>query len=346
MIDSSSASDKDKALSLRVFAFIGAITSFVMSVTSYQDGYITLSFLLVIGGFVFVSPFVLKNRDRTIAVLMLYALYSMMCFLIVSGGNNGTGPLWLFIVSPVTFFIRGLKRGAFDLIILAIVISVLFYFTDKLGYYSYPNHYFTTRVMLCFSILCILGGFYEYYRNKYSRELIEQLKINQKLARIDAMTDLFNRRYATECLQDARFNEGAAFLLIDVDNFKQVNDTYGHQIGDDVLTFIASILKSVSGEEDIVARWGGEEFLIVTPQGHERRARQLAENIHQQLAQHAFQQGVHNFKVTLSIGLHQRASNESIDHCLSVADKCLYLAKSHGKNQTVAELDSKTHSPA
>ncbi|WP_462147743.1 hypothetical protein [Pseudoalteromonas gelatinilytica] len=114
MIDTVNASDKDKARFLRVFAFIGSITSFLMAITSYQDGYHALSYLLIIGGFVFASPFVIKNRDETIAVLMLYALYSMMCFLIVSGGSNGTGPLWLFIVSPVTFFIRGLRRGAFD----------------------------------------------------------------------------------------------------------------------------------------------------------------------------------------------------------------------------------------
>jgi len=346
VIDTVNASDKDKARFLRVFAFIGSITSFLMAITSYQDGYHALSYLLIIGGFVFASPFVIKNRDETIAVLMLYALYSMMCFLIVSGGSNGTGPLWLFIVSPVTFFIRGLKRGAFDLILLAIIISVLFYFTDQFGYYSYPSHYFPTRVMLCFSILCILAGFYEYYRNKYSLQLMEQLKLNQKLARTDAMTELANRRYATECLQDKRFGEGAVFLLMDVDNFKQINDTYGHQVGDEVLIFFADVFKNVCTEEDIISRWGGEEFLIVIPTGHELRARKVAEKIHKKLAEKPFTSDQHRFHVTLSIGLYVRVADESMDHCLNIADKRLYRAKSQGKNQTVAEVDLAKHEPA
>ncbi|WP_405128482.1 GGDEF domain-containing protein [Pseudoalteromonas sp. PB2-1] len=346
MIDTVNASQQDKARFLRVFAFIGAVTSFFMSITSYLDGYTLLSSMLVVAVGVFASPFIIKNRDHTIAILMLYTLYAIMCFLIVSGGNHGTGPLWLFIASPVTFFIRGLKRGAIDLIVLACVISTLFYYTDKLGYYSYPSHYFPTRVMLCFSILCILGAFYEYYRNKYSRELIAQLKINKKLARTDAMTGLSNRRYATECMQSRCFAEGAVFLLIDVDNFKQVNDTYGHQVGDEVLIFIANIFKKVCTDEDINSRWGGEEFLIVIPKGHELRARNVADEIHTQLANNTFKSGKHSFNVSLSIGLYQRTLVDSIDQCLNIADKRLYKAKSQGKNQTVAEPDLAKHEPA
>ena len=346
MIDTVNASERDKARFLRVFAFIGAVTSLLMSVTSYQDGYIALSYLLIVGVVIFALPFLIKERDQFISVLMLYALYAMMCFLTVSGGSNGTGPLWLFIVSPVTFFIRGLKRGAFDLILLAIIISVLFYFTDQFGYYSYSSHYFPTRVMLCFSILCILGGFYEYYRNKYSLELMKQLKINQKLARYDAMTELVNRRFATECLQDKRFGEGAVFLLMDVDNFKQINDTYGHQVGDEVLIFFSDVFKEVCTEEDVISRWGGEEFLIVIPAGNEQRAYQVADNIHKKLAEKPFTSGQHRFHVTLSIGLYQRVPDESVDHCLNIADKRLYRAKSQGKNQTVAEVDLAKHEPA
>ncbi len=340
------ANDTDKARFLRVFAFIGAITSLLMAITSYFYSYYILSALLVVGTFVFVSPFVIKNNDETIALLMLYTLYGLMCFLVVSGGSNGTGPLWLFIVSPVTFFIRGLKRGALDLILLAIIISVLFYLTEQFGYYSYPNHYFPTRVMLCFSILCVLGGFYEYYRNKYSLELMEQLKLNQKLARTDTMTELANRRYATECLQDKRFAEGAVFLLMDVDNFKQINDSYGHQVGDEVLIFFADVFREVCNDDDIISRWGGEEFLIVVPTGHELRARKVAERIHEKLAEKPFTNDQHSFHVTLSIGLYVRVPGESMDHCLNIADKRLYRAKSQGKNQTVAEVDLAKHAPA
>nr|WP_268833784.1 MULTISPECIES: GGDEF domain-containing protein [unclassified Pseudoalteromonas] len=175
---------------------------------------------------------------------------------------------------------------------------------------------------------------------------MKQLKINQKLARYDAMTELVNRRFATECLQDKRFGEGAVFLLMDVDNFKQINDTYGHQVGDEVLIFFADVFNKVCTEEDVISRWGGEEFLIVIPAGNEQRAYQVADNIHKKLAEKPFTSGQHRFHVTLSIGLYQRVPDESVDHCLNIADKRLYRAKSQGKNQTVAEVDLAKHEPA
>lgn len=336
MIETVSASEKNQARFLRVFAFIGALTALSMAITSFLDGYKTLSSFLIIALFVFSSPFVIKKNDQALAVLMLYTLYLIMCYLIFTGGSNGTGPFWLFIVAPVTFFIRGLKKGAIDLAVLAIVVSVLFYYTGKLGYYHYPSYYFSSRIMLSFSVLCCLSALYEYYRNKYSHALIEQLKINTRLAQTDAMTGLYNRGYATQWIKDPQYGEGACFLLIDIDNFKQVNDTYSHQKGDEVLIFIASILKGVCNEKDIVSRWGGEEFLIVIPQGKRERADNVAQAIHKHLAAHTFNDDQKKFNVTLSIGLYQRAANQNIDQCLNIADKRLYRAKSNGKNQTVS----------
>ena len=340
MKDTNYASDKDKARFLRVFAFIGAVTSFLMAISSYADGYALLSGLLIASVFVFVSPFVIKNKDATIAVVMLYTLYFLMGYLVISGGSNGTGPLWLFIVSPVTFFIRGLKRGAFDLVLLAIVISVLFVYTPAIGLYEYPSFYCPSRVMLCFTILCVLGGFYEYYRNKYSLELVHQLKINKKMASTDSMTELFNRRYTLECLEGSAYETGSVFILMDVDNFKQINDKYGHVVGDDVLVYIADTLRKACQNHGVVSRWGGEEFLIVVQHQHADKAKAIANRVHQYLKDNPFKRDAQQFNVTLSIGVHQRKQGESIDHCLNIADKRLYKAKTSGKNRTVFDDES------
>ena len=99
-------------------------------------------------------------------------------------------------------------------------------------------------------------------------------------------------------------------------------------------------------EDDVISRWGGEEFLIVIPTGYELRARKVAEKIHKKLADKPFTSGQHRFNVTLSIGLYVRVADESVDHCLNIADKRLYRAKSQGKNQTVAEVDLAKHEPA
>ncbi|MEO2268187.1 diguanylate cyclase [Pseudoalteromonas sp. YIC-656] len=337
MRDTINASDKDKARFLRVFAFIGAVTSFLMSISSYGDGYILLSILLAASVIVFVSPFVVKGKDAVIAVVMLYTLYFLMGYLVISGGSHGTGPLWLFIVSPVTFFIRGLKRGAFDLVLLAGTISVLFIYTPEIGLYDYQSFYFPSRVMLCFSILCVLGGFYEYYRNKYSLQLMQQVEINRKMASTDSMTELYNRRYTLECLEGRHYGEDAVFILMDVDNFKQINDNYGHVIGDEVLMYIADTLRKVCAGDGIVSRWGGEEFLIVVQSQHAHKAHTIAKSIHESLRASPFKRDIHQFNVTLSIGVHQRQAGESIDHCLNIADKRLYKAKTSGKNRTVSD---------
>ncbi len=335
MKDTINASNKDKARFLRVFSSIGAVTSFLMSISSYNDGYVLLSILLGAAVFVFVSPFIVKGKDATISVLMLYTLYFLMCYLVISGGSHGTGPLWLFIVSPVTFFIRGLKRGAFDLVLLAGIISVLFIYTPTFGLYEYPSFYFPSRVMLCFSILCVLGGFYEYYRNKYSLELVHQLELNQKMASTDSMTELYNRRYTLECIEGRLYGEGSVFILMDVDNFKQINDNYGHTIGDAVLVYIADTLRKACAGAGVVSRWGGEEFLIVVQSQYAHKAQAISQHIHESLRVSPFKRDIHKFNVTLSIGVHQREEGESIDHCLNIADKRLYKAKTSGKNRTV-----------
>ncbi|WP_105213199.1 GGDEF domain-containing protein [Pseudoalteromonas sp. T1lg22] len=339
MKDTFNATDADKAHFLRVFAAIGACTSLIMAINSYLDGYLLLSLLLASAVVVFALPFVITKHDAFIAVLMLYSLYALMSYLVVSGGSHGTGPLWLFIVSPVTFFIRGLKQGAVDLILLAVVVLLLFIFTPNLGLYQYDNYHFPARVMLCFAILCALAGFYEYYRNKYSRALMQQLQINEQLARTDAMTGLSNRRYALECLTQPGFGAGAVYMLLDADNFKQINDGYGHQVGDQVLRFIAATLKDHAGPDDIVARWGGEEFLLVVHNTAARSAKRVATQIMQHLQDNALHTDGHSLQMTLSIGAHQRQFGESIDHCLNIADKRLYLAKSSGKNRVVFDDD-------
>ncbi|MFY8274179.1 diguanylate cyclase [Pseudoalteromonas sp. SSDWG2] len=335
MKDTHNASETDKARFLRVFAFIGAITSFLMAISSFLDGYVLLSVLLGLSVFVFISPFFVTDKDAIISVFMLYILYFLMCYLVVSGGNNGTGPLWLFIVSPVTFFIRGLKRGARDLVILGVIVSVLFYFTPQIGMYEYNSFYFPTRVMLCFSILCVLAGFYEYYRNKYSLELVNLLEINKRLASIDSLTQLYNRRYTQDILESDDYKGSAAFMLMDVDNFKHINDNYGHQVGDAVLVYISEMLREIGCAFGVVSRWGGEEFLLALKTKHASKVHELSDAIHHYLHSKPFKDERNELHVTLSIGVHLREQGETTDHCLNVADKRLYKAKTNGKDQSV-----------
>jgi len=171
--------------------------------------------------------------------------------------------------------------------------------------------------------------------------------VNETLAqesRTDPLTGLSNRRYLLDHIQqlmkDGAGNGSAlAFLLLDLDAFKRVNDEYGHAAGDSVLVQLAQLLRHVSRADDLLLRWGGEEFLIVLNHVQPEQALETAERIRTRLAAHAFRLGDgRELHVTGSIGfaMHPPSAelNEGFDWTLSLelADAALYRVKQWGRN--------------
>jgi len=178
---------------------------------------------------------------------------------------------------------------------------------------------------------------------RVKREL--QLKSYQEelkfLASTDPMTKLYNRRFFNELakniLKSERRKGGELSLMIlDIDKFKRINDTYGHQIGDDVIIFLADSLKNNQRESDVICRYGGEEFIILLPQTSLDNAMLVAETIRKDIEQSVISVGgKESFGITVSIGV----SNVDVIHELSIdsatnrADKALYEAKELGRNK-------------
>lgn len=155
----------------------------------------------------------------------------------------------------------------------------------------------------------------------------------------DPLTGLFNRRHMEVKLKDAaaqaqRSKESLSVLLIDLDHFKHVNDTYGHSIGDQVLTHVANMLADYSRTADTVVRYGGEEFLVIAPHSDLVEARLQGERLLQQIAggHIALPDGSH-LKITASIGAACITIDEAIDSLLARADQALYAAKRAGRNR-------------
>jgi diguanylate cyclase (GGDEF)-like protein len=123
--------------------------------------------------------------------------------------------------------------------------------------------------------------------------------------------------------------------MIDLDNFKQVNDTYGHQTGDEVLVEIAKILKDNSRSTDVVGRYGGEEFIIIMPDPNDRDAALLLSRIQKIVEETSFKDGIH---ITLSCGVSE-LNGESVHGILKSSDIMLYEAKKKGKNRVEVQLD-------
>jgi diguanylate cyclase (GGDEF)-like protein len=159
-----------------------------------------------------------------------------------------------------------------------------------------------------------------------------------ELTRTDPLTQLANRRYFDERIKEMyslarRKSQPLSLVMTDIDKFKRVNDTFGHDAGDRVLVGYADMMKKTLRSEDLAARFGGEEFIILLPLTTLHQARVLAERIRTEIARHDFLENGHS--VTASFGVSQLAADETIQQFIKRADSALYQAKESGRNQTV-----------
>lgn len=155
---------------------------------------------------------------------------------------------------------------------------------------------------------------------------------------LDELTQLYNRRYGDKCLQQMckKMQESGIEYCVaigDIDFFKKVNDRYGHEAGDVVLTKVARILREKIMSKGYVCRWGGEEFLIVLEDCEQEQAKQILQDVLNVLRGQSIECQGQNICVTMSVGVVQVASDEKIDDILRRADKKLYDAKAGGRDR-------------
>ncbi|WP_428739321.1 sensor domain-containing diguanylate cyclase [Sulfurimonas sp.] len=181
--------------------------------------------------------------------------------------------------------------------------------------------------------------------NVSTKELDEahaQLKL---LASTDPLTKLYNRRYFTDISEQIfkmcmRNSQPLATVMLDIDKFKDINDTYGHAIGDLVLTELSNLLKNSCRDNDVVCRYGGEEFVLLLPRTNIDGANKVAQNIKQNVEKLIITTTKHktfNFTVSLGVSEINFSVEKSIEKSLSRADKALYIAKNEGRNQVVVK---------
>lgn len=182
-------------------------------------------------------------------------------------------------------------------------------------------------------------------------QLIRSLKLsNKELARLngvlhglavrDGLTELFNHRYINELLDKhiAKSKLEAsdlALIFIDVDKFKVFNDQHGHQNGDILLRELSALMRENVRNKDVVARWGGEEFVIVSPSTDEKTAALLADSLRQSIETHIFMRDIlpPNTQITISAGVASLLKYENKQALIEAADAALYAAKDNGRNQ-------------
>jgi len=177
------------------------------------------------------------------------------------------------------------------------------------------------------------------------REMQDQLKEKndklEKLSTFDPLTGLYNRNYLSHALKrkwkrSMRYESFMGCLMIDLDSFKEINDSFGHLCGDEILKEIADIISPIVRGYDFCARYGGDEFIIVISNNSEEGIEKVAERISAIIARHRFNKKQNlNLKITASIGclVFKGKDVENEDRIIDLADQALYKAKKNGKNR-------------
>jgi diguanylate cyclase (GGDEF)-like protein len=175
-------------------------------------------------------------------------------------------------------------------------------------------------------------------------ELAHALTRIQILATRDELTGLVNRRHMIEVINQhqKRLQRSGhhrfCLALLDIDHFKRINDTHGHNVGDEVLRHFAQVAQQALRETDVLARWGGEEFLVLLNDTTPEQAHAGIERIREAMADAQVAPSVPELRLTFSAGLTAYGDDEPLDHCVERADRALYQAKAAGRNCTVLHV--------
>ncbi|TBW58810.1 GGDEF domain-containing protein [Marinobacter halodurans] len=326
-----------------------------ISIKSWQSGHhrhaivLGLFFGLVVVNLV--SYWITRNRARN-KTGMLFIVGGLFVYLVASGGESNTGPLWLYVFPPLVFYLTSLRIGTILLAACLAFTLLVFQFPQLpfvLAHYetNFQLRFFTT--MLFESVFCFV---LETSRLNARNELMRLAASHEQAARTDALTGLPNRRdmqlqLANEFSRYQRSGHHFSVVLIDLDHFKQINDTYGHDVGDLVLQAFAELMQNICRQSDRPCRWGGEEFLILLPDTSLLQALTLSERLRYEVEQHGFIHKSQRLPVSISAGVCSISQSDSIDHLLRQADKNLYDAKESGRNRISPRVRTpSTRSPA
>ena len=299
--------------------------------------------------------------------LMYYCCYAEITFFssfatLLAGWDWGF-MIYLIALTPVSFYLaysspqfgHGIKKPFF-FVSLSMVVFVITRILSTRITPLYTERIFDQHMTLMYSVNAIISFLalllfsilftIEIRQNEIRLE--EQYSLLESVSSKDPLTGLFNRRsmdkYLITALEQSK-GDGLVFSVIlgDIDDFKRVNDTYGHNIGDQVLIQVAKTISENASEGCRVCRWGGEEILIFIPE-NETVTYEVAEKIRQSIEQIRVPFSADYVSVTMTFGIAEYSPGLPFNKLVSIADNRLYYGKRHGKNQVVSETpDEQTH---
>ncbi|TXT41553.1 MAG: diguanylate cyclase [Comamonadaceae bacterium] len=346
--------------SLYLLCFIGANISYTGHgwVWLWPDlpgvqRYVILVFMVLYGvtGLLFASHF-LKLPQRLPRVqrgLHAYALLALLGMTSCVVADSHLAATWLAFAFVSSFSVLMLALGAFSLraglvagryFFAAMVAGLLGSMLTTLtvaGWISFTAiHFHAVEVGVLLEATLLALALAQQFRQDQIKRLQAEF-----MAQHDALTGLYNRRAFVELSKSSwalaqRSGRPLSVMLLDIDHFKQINDQYGHGVGDQVLVGLSRTLASSCRAGDVLARWGGEEFIVLLPETDLEAARLLAERIRQVVADESARFQHPPMACTVSLGVAQYVAETHLEALIERADAHLYQAKRNGRNQVVA----------
>lgn len=295
-----------------------------------------------------------QKQDVIIAIAVTSLNFVIFPLLYLTGGGIYCGIPGYFIIglALTPFLIKG-KAGT-----ILMTVETAFYLFIFFISYKFPNllsvvpaceteaglHEFifsaksSNAAMVCIAIALLTKILFRMYKNEslIVARSIEEIK---RQSTIDPLTNVYNRRYMynylTEQVEYAKSNnKPLSIVIFDIDKFKDLNDTYGHLLGDDVLKAVCNILKSACRDTEIISRYGGEEFLLILPGSDATMAKSRAEEIRKCIEEsHLSPDLPKDNPVTISGGVATMEADSTEESLVALADQNLYTAKETGRNR-------------
>jgi diguanylate cyclase (GGDEF)-like protein len=329
-----------------LFGFIGYSITFVLGTSALLRRDWLLGGVLLLASFLFFSSHLIlrfigsKNAYKISANLVTSSLMLLMVYLVYTGGNSNTGPLWIYIVPPVALFFGGMRKGTRNIGFFVLIISFLMFGPTENWLVAQYSFEFKSRLLYSFLTVTCLFAFYEYVRQSSFQRIKEMSDSFESQAMHDPLSGLLNRRGMLEELQSEfdrsrRYKNAMTVMMCDIDYFKTVNDKYGHDKGDEVIQSLAQLFQSLLRKQDSLARWGGEEYLFLLPETDAHQATQLAEKLRKKIEETGYKHNNMSFHVTVSLGIHQLRESDTVNQAISQADRGLYQAKEQGRNRCI-----------
>jgi diguanylate cyclase (GGDEF)-like protein len=321
---------------INIFSLIAFMFAFPLGINAYMNENYLLSAILVFVSFILIINyfyFRYSNNKIGASYIISALLFLLFLYLLYTGGADNTGALWVYPLPLVMMFLLGIRLGLLFVSIFFILAIYILFILDV----SIYTDTFKLRFIFSLFVVTFLASVYEYLRESTFEKISLLSHKLEELSQKDYLTQVYNRRGIDKeinniCKYYKTEKKNFSLLICDIDDFKKINDGFGHDAGDEVLKKVALEIGNIIRKEDLIARWGGEEFLVLLPNSTIDDAYEVGEKIRKSIENTSFQYAEHNISMTVSIGIAAKEDTLPISDIIRKADTHMYTAKKEGRN--------------